>query len=161
MPSIGNSYCLLTSYKRLGRPCFILINTFIFTGIVNLIFYLSENSKGSEMLQHWKLMGNHRNTLKLKFSFVKVQFRIRTRTSVVHIVLKFDVWHFRIYDKMIIFSILARNKINFKTCTKLKNGVFWVVTPCGSCKNRRFRGTWRLLHQGDKNRWTRNNTSCN
>jgi hypothetical protein len=33
-----------------------------------------------------------------------------------------------------------------------KNGVFWVVTPCGSCKNRRFGGTWRLLHQGDKNR---------
>jgi hypothetical protein len=34
----------------------------------------------------------------------------------------------------------------------LKNGVFWVVTPCGSCKNRRFGGTWRLLNQGDKNR---------
>jgi hypothetical protein len=33
-----------------------------------------------------------------------------------------------------------------------KIGVFWVVTPCGSCKNRRFGGTWRLLHQGDKNR---------
>jgi hypothetical protein len=33
----------------------------------------------------------------------------------------------------------------------MKNGVFWVVTPCGSCKNRRFGGTWRLLHQGDKN----------
>jgi hypothetical protein len=32
----------------------------------------------------------------------------------------------------------------------LKNGVFWVVAPCGSCKNRRFGGTWRLLHQGDK-----------
>jgi hypothetical protein len=32
----------------------------------------------------------------------------------------------------------------------MKNGVFWVVTPCGSCKNRRFGGTWRLLHQGDK-----------
>jgi hypothetical protein len=28
-------------------------------------------------------------------------------------------------------------------------------------KNRRFGGTWRLLHQGDKNRCTRNNTSCN
>jgi hypothetical protein len=24
---------------------------------------------------------------------------------------------------------------------KLKNGVFWDVTPCGSCNNRRFRGT--------------------
>jgi hypothetical protein len=23
----------------------------------------------------------------------------------------------------------------------MTNGVFWVVTPCGSCKNRRFRGT--------------------
>jgi hypothetical protein len=43
----------------------------------------------------------------------------------------------------------------------MKNGVFWVVTPCGSCKNRCFGGTWRLLHQSDKNRWTRNNTSCN
>jgi hypothetical protein len=32
----------------------------------------------------------------------------------------------------------------------MKNGVFWDVTPCGSCKNRRFEGTQRLLHQGDK-----------
>jgi hypothetical protein len=39
----------------------------------------------------------------------------------------------------------------FKAVT-MKNGVLWDVTPCGSCKNRRFRGTWRLLHQGDKNR---------
>jgi hypothetical protein len=41
---------------------------------------------------------------------------------------------------------------NKQTPWVLKNGVFWVVTPCGSCKNRRFGGTWRLLHQGDKNR---------
>jgi hypothetical protein len=39
----------------------------------------------------------------------------------------------------------------FKAVT-MKNGVFWDVTPCGSCKNRRFGETWRLLHQGDKNR---------
>jgi hypothetical protein len=32
----------------------------------------------------------------------------------------------------------------------MNNDVFWVVTPCGSCKNRRFGGTWRLLHQGVK-----------
>jgi hypothetical protein len=38
------------------------------------------------------------------------------------------------------------------TAVTLKNGVFWDVTPCGSCKYRRFGGTWRLLHQGDKNR---------
>jgi hypothetical protein len=32
----------------------------------------------------------------------------------------------------------------------MKNGVFWDVTLCGSCKNRRFGGTLSLHHQGDK-----------
>jgi hypothetical protein len=27
----------------------------------------------------------------------------------------------------------------------MKNGVFWDVTPCGSCKNRRFGGTLVFL----------------
>jgi hypothetical protein len=30
------------------------------------------------------------------------------------------------------------------TAVTMKNGVFWDVTPCGTCKNRRFGGTWRL-----------------
>jgi hypothetical protein len=38
------------------------------------------------------------------------------------------------------------------TAVILKNVVFWDVTPCDSCKNRRFGGTWRLHNQGDKNR---------
>jgi hypothetical protein len=33
----------------------------------------------------------------------------------------------------------------------IKKVVFWDVMPCGSCTNRSFGGTWRLLHQGDKN----------
>jgi hypothetical protein len=37
------------------------------------------------------------------------------------------------------------------TAVTMKNGVFWDVTTCGSCKNRRFGGTWRLLHRGGKN----------
>jgi fatty acid desaturase len=41
----------------------------------------------------------------------------------------------------------------------LKNVVFWEVTPCGSCRNRRFVGTYRLHHHGDKNQRTRNNVS--
>jgi hypothetical protein len=40
----------------------------------------------------------------------------------------------------------------------MKNAVFWDVTLCGSCKNRRFGGTYRLHHKGDKNRRARNNT---
>jgi hypothetical protein len=47
------------------------------------------------------------------------------------------------------------------TALTMKNGVFWDVTACGSCKNRRFKGTYRLLHQGDKNRWTSNSDSSN
>jgi hypothetical protein len=34
----------------------------------------------------------------------------------------------------------------------MKNVVFWDITSCGFCKNRRFRGTYLIHHQGDKNR---------
>jgi hypothetical protein len=46
----------------------------------------------------------------------------------------------------------------------MKNAIFLDVTQCGSCNNRRFRGTYRLHHQGDKNRGARNigsNFPCN
>jgi hypothetical protein len=42
----------------------------------------------------------------------------------------------------------------------MKNDVLWDVTSCGSWNNWRFWGTRCLLHQGDKNRWT-GNDSCN
>jgi hypothetical protein len=38
----------------------------------------------------------------------------------------------------------------------MKNAVFWVVTPCGSCKNQSLGGTYRLHHQGGKNQRARN-----
>jgi hypothetical protein len=34
----------------------------------------------------------------------------------------------------------------------MENVILRDVMPCGSCKNRRFGGTYRLHHQGDKNR---------
>jgi hypothetical protein len=34
----------------------------------------------------------------------------------------------------------------------LKNAVFWNVTPCSSCMNRRLEGLYRLRHQDEKNR---------
>jgi hypothetical protein len=38
---------------------------------------------------------------------------------------------------------IRNNSVRFEvfTAVTMKNGVFWVVTPCGSCKNRRFGGT--------------------
>jgi hypothetical protein len=32
----------------------------------------------------------------------------------------------------------------------MKVAVLWDFTLCGSCKNRRFEGTYHLHHQGDK-----------
>jgi hypothetical protein len=43
----------------------------------------------------------------------------------------------------------------------MKNYVFWYVKPCGSCKDRRFGGKYRLHHQDDNNRRARNNFSSN
>jgi hypothetical protein len=54
-----------------------------------------------------------------------------------------EVRTFTYYFNELEFS--ERERLN-----KIKNGVFWDVTPCGSCKNIRFGGTQRLLHQGDK-----------
>jgi hypothetical protein len=40
-------------------------------------------------------------------------------------------------------------RIEVFTAVTMKNGVFWDVTPCGFCKNRRFSGTSRLHHHPD------------
>jgi hypothetical protein len=50
-------------------------------------------------------------------------------------------------------------RFEFFTAVTMKNTVFWDLMPCGSCKNRRFGGTYGLHHQGDKNRLARNNVS--
>jgi hypothetical protein len=47
----------------------------------------------------------------------------------------------------------------FAATTTLKNSVFWDVTPCGSCKNRRLGGNHLLHHQGEKNQRDRSNVS--
>jgi hypothetical protein len=49
-------------------------------------------------------------------------------------------------------STNSHRRFEVFTAVAMKNGVSWDVTPCVSCKDRRFGGTWLLLHQGDKNR---------
>jgi hypothetical protein len=48
-----------------------------------------------------------------------------------------------------------------KACSGCSPAAFylWDVTPCGSCKNWRFGGTYRLCHQGYNNRRARNVSS--
>jgi hypothetical protein len=74
-----------------------------------------------------------------------------TAENIMHTYLAQSLWEkFEFHEKAI--DGVAGIKMVSGFTIHLKNGVFWVVTPCGSCKNRRFGGTWRLLHQGDKNR---------
>jgi hypothetical protein len=47
------------------------------------------------------------------------------------------------------FTLEILNWISFSYNLILKNAVFWDVTPCGSCKNRRLRGMYRLHHQDE------------
>jgi hypothetical protein len=56
------------------------------------------------------------------------------------------------FSKIHFNIILLHIRFEVFTAATMKNGVFRDVTPCDSCKNQRFGGTLRLLHQGDKNR---------
>jgi hypothetical protein len=49
----------------------------------------------------------------------------------------------------------------YKQIYRVKNAIFWVVTPCGSCKNRHFRGICHLHYQSNKNRKARNSVNSN
>jgi hypothetical protein len=53
---------------------------------------------------------------------------------------------------------LQKDHVRFDvfTAVTMKNALFWDVKPCGSCRNRRFGGTYRLHHQDEKNRRARN-----
>jgi hypothetical protein len=42
------------------------------------------------------------------------------------------------------------------TVVIMKNVVFWDVFPCGSCKNRRFGGAYRLHPQDENNQRAKN-----
>jgi hypothetical protein len=47
------------------------------------------------------------------------------------------------------------------TAVTMKNALFWDVTSCGSCKNRRFGGAQHFHDQGEKNRRARKTVSSN
>jgi hypothetical protein len=49
----------------------------------------------------------------------------------------------------------------FYTVMAMKNVVFWDINLCGSCKNRRFGGKYRLHHQVNKKRRARDILSSN
>jgi hypothetical protein len=74
-------------------------------------------------------------------------------TSVSRDVLRLFLIRFMLWtanDGRLTIDMFLHVVLYFYATSDLKSGVFWDVAPCGSCKNRRFGGTWLLLHQGDK-----------
>jgi hypothetical protein len=61
-----------------------------------------------------------------------------------------NYWNYDAKKTQIYVSSWCGDNRNTNTNDK-KNAVFWDITLPGSCKNRRFGGTCRLHHQGDKN----------
>jgi hypothetical protein len=55
--------------------------------------------------------------------------------------------------------VLGHVRFEVSTAVTIKNGVFWDVTQCDSCKNRRFGGTYHLALQGGRNQRSRKNVS--
>jgi hypothetical protein len=50
-------------------------------------------------------------------------------------------WRREVSEIVIIFRYKTNVRFEVFTAVTMKNGVFVDVTPCGSCKNRCFRGT--------------------
>jgi hypothetical protein len=68
------------------------------------------------------------------------RFEIRTHTQFL--------WQYfcSVHGKRNVVAVAAAISVSTRQGVHKKNGVFWDVTPCGSCKNRRFGGTYRLYH---------------
>jgi hypothetical protein len=77
-------------------------------------------------------------------SFLQVSDSVRRKTGVyewIEVLLETGFFQVRIYIRFEVFTAVTK-----------KNAVYWDVTLCSSCNNLRFLGTYRLHHQGDKNR---------
>jgi hypothetical protein len=65
----------------------------------------------------------------------------------------------RISASIAVYGCYVRSEV-FMAVT-MKNAVFWVLMPYGSSRYRRFGGTYRLHHQGEKNYRAWNNVRSN
>jgi hypothetical protein len=72
-------------------------------------------------------------------------------------------WYKTMCRKLDLFLSSGEGGLSVKSqvfmAVTMKNTVFWDVTPCCPCKNRRYGGTYRLHHQGGKIRRARNHIS--
>jgi hypothetical protein len=69
--------------------------------------------------------------------------RVSVNQNIPGRVVLFNAYHAGDHMMILHCDELKKKDVRFEvfTAVTMKNGVFWNVTPCGSCKNRRFGGT--------------------
>jgi hypothetical protein len=106
----------------------------------------------------------HKYAKKNRVTSVRLEFHIHCRRD--------QLQRKSTYGQRTLVSLSQRNPETKITSTEvvrfevfraltMKNTIFWDVTPCGSCRNRRFGGMYRHNHQGDKNLRAKNNVGSN
>jgi hypothetical protein len=69
-----------------------------------------------------------------------VQDEVRFQGMIFILLHQYILSHFMLFS-IINITILLMGMYSTVTMQYVKNGVFWDVTPCGSCKNQSFGGT--------------------
>jgi hypothetical protein len=150
--SISEEWCLLGCYAvwSSGDVQWLRLAASKVSNIVNLFHHLKmERDSGFEVLCSVDIWNSVWRTKSIHPVMSVVQHRTKLLVPAKNNSLK--IW----------ISLIGQNHFNVSCCFCLKNAVVCDATPCGSCKNRRFRVTYRLHYQSDKNRRARNNVSNN
>jgi hypothetical protein len=91
-----------------------------------------------------RVMGGDEETSFIE-DYLYICFNICTYAYIF--IYKYKNEHFNVYisglNNCIVYFRFNSKDVRFQvfTAVTMKNGVFWDVTPCGSCKNRGFGGT--------------------
>jgi hypothetical protein len=106
-------------------------------------------------MEQWKNAENKDNILSICFAFAEklggeikfvLGYLLSNKKTFRYVTEKIKYINKYIINNSLSVAILQINsyivlRFEVLTAVTMKNGVFWVITPCGSWKNRRFGGT--------------------
>jgi hypothetical protein len=113
---------------------------------------------------YWKMSVFNSYTFNITIDISLKHQQIVTQVSFIWVDMKNKrtVWKWNLSELAVVAKehngkkmiLLLNVRYDVFTVMTMKNAVLWDVTPCGSCKNRCFRGMSRLHHQLTSNQRT-------